>query len=217
VNKHNWTLPYLAMGLACAAVALGGAPLNAAMLSQYSFVLSSGTSLSAAASTPSQPAGGLEERVVRMEHPLDGVTLVDMLSHLNELPQELQLIGGKLEVKRHNIGILQQHQRELHVDVSPHLSDLEVGKTAMVSAKNDDDGTPSPSNATPRLPNATSELPNATPRLPNAIPQLPNATPRLPNAIPQLPNAIPQLPNATPPASESNPQMPVFQPPLGVP
>ncbi len=226
MNKHSGTLPYLAVGLVCAAVGLGGAPLNAAMLSQYSFGLSCGMSQSAAAATQSQPqpAGSLEGRVVRMEHAPDGGTLVDMLSRLNELQQELQIIHGELEVQRHNVGTLQQHQRELYVDVSRHLSDLEVGKTAMASADNDDKGTPSPPNAIPRLPNAIPQLPNAMPQLPNAIPQLPNAipqlpnsTPQLPNATPRLPNAIPQLPNATPPASGSNPQMPTFQQPLGVP
>ena len=215
MKKHNGTLAYLAVGLVCAAVGLGGAPLNAAELSQYSFELSSGTSISAAAATRTQPqpAGSLAERVARMEHVLDGGMLVAMQSRLDDL----QIIRDGVEVQRYDVGTLRQHQRKLSLDVDRHLRDLEIGKTAEVSAKNEGNLAPSLPNAAPRLPNAAPQLPNATPRLPNATPQLPNAIPRLPNATPRLPNATPRLPNITPPMSGTNPRVPAFQPPLGTP
>jgi hypothetical protein len=140
-----------------------------------------------------------------------------MHSNLNSRMGPFLLCLGVLLAFSSGCALADDHQREMYVDVGRHLSDLKVGMTDIVPAKNDDNGSPIQSNVIPQLPNAVPQLPNAVPQLPNAVPQLPNAVPQLPNAVPQLPNAVPQLPNATPPASGSNPRMPAFQQPLGVP
>jgi TolA binding protein trimerisation len=226
VNKHNGIVPYLAAGLACASACLICTPLYASEVSRYSFGLYYGMSAPAATATQAQPwpYGYVKEHVARMKHLQDSDMQVAMLSRWVVLQQDMQIIRGELGDDRHNGGSLQHRQREVYVDEGRHLSDLEAGKTNIVPDKNDDNGSPTQSNVTPRLPGATPQLPNAiprlpgaTPQLPNAVPQLPNATPQLPNAVPRLPNATPQLPNATPPASGGNPQMPVFQQHRGVP
>jgi hypothetical protein len=206
VDKHNEILTDLAAGLVCTFICLVGLSLNAGEVSQYSFELPSATSVPATTDTQSRPRlyGGVKESEARMEHKLDGVMLLTTLPLLDVLQQDMQIIRRGLEDHRHNIGTLQHHQPELFVNVGRHQADLEVGKPAIVLAKNEDEGTPSPSRVNRRLPNATPQLPNAVPRLPNATPQLPNAVPRLPNATPQLPNAVPQLPNASPSVSGNN-------------
>lgn len=196
----------------CAAVALGGAPLNAAEVIRYPIVMVSGTSVFAVVATRSHlpPPGGLEEGVIRTDHMAGSGMRVTALSWRDDPQQDLPIIYGGAEGQGLVVGTPPENQLAPHPGADRHLRDPEVTKTVKVSAKKDD-------NLTPIMPNVTPRLPNATPRLPNIAPQLPNTVPQLPDMTPRLHNVTPRLPTITPPESGRNPEVPTFQPPMSVP
>lgn len=69
----------------------------------------------------------LEARVERMERLLQSQTLVDMLTRLDQLQQEVQELRGELEVQTHKVEQLRQQQRKLYVDIDQRLRRLETG------------------------------------------------------------------------------------------
>ncbi len=138
-DRHG--LPRLAAALLCAAVSLCALPASAVDVIDKSFSDSgsggdTGQS-QGSAQTPNASGGGapqqpltLDQRVTRMEHMLESGTLVDMLTRLNSLEQELQTMRGDLEVQRHDLDDLQKHQRDLYLDIDRRLRALEVGATS---------------------------------------------------------------------------------------
>lgn len=89
------------------------------------------------ASAPAEQGGkpkSLEARVARMEHMLEGGTLVDMLSRLDTLQQQLQKMQGDLEVQQHDLQALRQHQRDLYLDLDRRLRKLEARQSAAAGA-----------------------------------------------------------------------------------
>ncbi len=69
----------------------------------------------------------LEARVERMERLLKSQTLVDMLTRLDRLQQEVQELRGELEVQAHKVEQLRQQQRKLYVDIDQRLRRMETG------------------------------------------------------------------------------------------
>ena len=72
----------------------------------------------------------LEQRVASMESVIKGQGLVDLLSQIERLNQELSKVKGQLEVATHNIDSAQQRQRDLYGDVDGRLRKLESGTAA---------------------------------------------------------------------------------------
>lgn len=67
----------------------------------------------------------LEERVASMEAVLKGQGLLDLLSQVERLKQELSQVKGELEIATHNISNAQQRQQELYADTDARLRQLE--------------------------------------------------------------------------------------------
>lgn len=67
----------------------------------------------------------LEERVAAIEAIVKGRGLLDLLSQVEQLNQELSRVKGELEVATHNIANTQQRQRDLYTDTDTRLRQLE--------------------------------------------------------------------------------------------
>jgi len=68
---------------------------------------------------------GLEARVNRLERLLENQTLVEMVTRLDRLQQEVQQLRGEVEVQSHTLEQLRQRQRDLYLDVDRRLSQVE--------------------------------------------------------------------------------------------
>lgn len=71
----------------------------------------------------------LEERLAAIEAIVKGQGLLDLLSQVEQLNQELSRLKGELEVANHNITITQQRQRDLYADTDTRLRQLESSAT----------------------------------------------------------------------------------------
>ena len=71
----------------------------------------------------------LEERLAAIEAIVKGQGLLDLLSQVEQLNQELSRLKGELEVANHNITITQQRQRDLYADTDTRLRQLESNAT----------------------------------------------------------------------------------------
>lgn len=69
----------------------------------------------------------LEERLTAIEAIIKGQGLLDLLSQVEQLNQELSRVKGELEVATHNISSTQQRQRDLYADTDTRLRQLESG------------------------------------------------------------------------------------------
>ena len=67
----------------------------------------------------------LEERLASIEAIVKGQGLLDLLSQVERLNQELSQLKGELEVANHNLTITQQRQRDLYADTDTRLRQLE--------------------------------------------------------------------------------------------
>jgi len=75
----------------------------------------------------------LEQRLVAIEAIVKGQGLVDLLSQIDRLNQELSKVKGQLEIAGHNIDLGQQRQKDLYVDLDGRLRKLETTGTASVA------------------------------------------------------------------------------------
>jgi tol-pal system protein YbgF len=71
----------------------------------------------------------LEERLAAIEAIIKGQGLLDLLSQVEQLNQELSRVKGELEVATHNISSTQQRQRDLYTDTDSRLRQLESSAT----------------------------------------------------------------------------------------
>lgn len=71
----------------------------------------------------------LEERLAAIEAIIRGQGLLDLLSQVEQLNQELSRVKGELEVATHNISSTQQRQRDLYTDTDSRLRQLESSTT----------------------------------------------------------------------------------------
>lgn len=76
----------------------------------------------AAVAAPAPAAESLEARIGRLERQLDNQVLVDMMTRLERLQQEVQQLRGQLEVQGHALDELKQRQRDLYLDIDRRLS-----------------------------------------------------------------------------------------------
>lgn len=75
----------------------------------------------------------LEERVAAIEAIVKGRGLLDLLSQVEQLNQELSRVKGELEVATHNIASTQQRQRDLYADTDTRLRQLESAQSPVVN------------------------------------------------------------------------------------
>lgn len=69
----------------------------------------------------------LNQRLAEIESAVKGQGLVDLLSQIQTLNQELSRVKGQLEVATHNIEMGQQRQRDLYADIDARLRKIESG------------------------------------------------------------------------------------------
>ena len=105
--------------------------------------------------------GNLEQRVDRLEQLMQSRGLVEMLTRLEQLQQEVQRLRGEVEVQGHTLEQLKQRQRDLYLDVDRRLQQLESGGGARPPAAPADadadpalgpDSAPAPDAAAPAPP-----------------------------------------------------------------
>lgn len=72
----------------------------------------------------------LDQRLAAIEAVVKGQGLVDLLSQIDRLNQDLSRVKGQLELTTHNIEVTQQHQRDLYADVDGRLRKVESGPVA---------------------------------------------------------------------------------------
>lgn len=69
----------------------------------------------------------LDQRLAAIEAVVKGQGLIDLLSQVEQLNQELSRMKGQLEVATHNIEMGQQRQRDLYTDIDGRLRKIEAG------------------------------------------------------------------------------------------
>lgn len=67
----------------------------------------------------------LEQRVANIEAMIKSQGLMDLLSQIDRLNQDLNVVKGQLEVANHNIEMTQQRQKDLYADVDGRVRKLE--------------------------------------------------------------------------------------------
>jgi len=72
----------------------------------------------------------LEERVLSIEGVIKSQGLMDLLSQIDRLNEELNKVKGDLEVAQHDIEVSQQRQKDLYADTDGRLRKLETSTNA---------------------------------------------------------------------------------------
>lgn len=72
----------------------------------------------------------LEQRILSIENVIKSQGLMDLLSQIDRLNEELNKIKGELEVAQHHIDLSQQRQKDLYVDTDGRLRKLEAGNSS---------------------------------------------------------------------------------------
>jgi len=132
---------------------------------------------------PAAKTPQLDERVARVERLLESQSLVEMLTQLEQLQNELRMLRGEIEVQTHTLGDIKRRQRELYLDVDRRLRKLELSSVA----------------AAPTQPGAVGGM--AQPGVKGDLAQQP-ATAGQPSGVGQLAQpTVPVRPAQTPPAT----------------
>ena len=74
----------------------------------------------------------LEARLENVERRLDSQSMMEMLSRLDRLQQEMQNIIGQMEVLNHEMDSIKKRQKDLYVDIDRRITQMEQ-KTAGLS------------------------------------------------------------------------------------
>jgi len=69
----------------------------------------------------------LNERLSRLERLLENQNLLEMLSMLQSMQREVSEIRGNMEVLSHEMGILNNKQKDLYIDLDQRIVDLQQG------------------------------------------------------------------------------------------
>jgi tol-pal system protein YbgF len=72
----------------------------------------------------------LEQRILSIENVIKSQGLMDLLSQIDRLNDELSKVKGELEVAQHHIDVSQQRQKELYTDTDSRLRKLETSNAA---------------------------------------------------------------------------------------
>lgn len=67
----------------------------------------------------------LEERLRRVERHLENQTVVELLTRMDNLQQEMQRLVGEIEVLGHQISGIKKRQRDLYLDIDRRVSQVE--------------------------------------------------------------------------------------------
>lgn len=76
----------------------------------------------------------LEQRIISLEAVVKGQGLLDLLTQVEKLNQELSVVKGQLEVATHQLELTQQRQKDLYADMDGRVRKLETGATSMPSS-----------------------------------------------------------------------------------
>ncbi|MFZ9642712.1 MAG: tol-pal system protein YbgF [Candidatus Methylopumilus sp.] len=76
----------------------------------------------------------LEQRILSIENVIKSQGLMDLLSQIDRLNEELSKVKGELEVAQHNIDVSQQRQKDLYADTDGRLRKLESSNVAANAA-----------------------------------------------------------------------------------
>jgi tol-pal system protein YbgF len=76
----------------------------------------------------------LEQRILSIENVIKSQGLMDLLSQIDRLNDELNKVKGELEVAQHNIEVAQQRQKDLYADTDGRLRKLENTAALAVNA-----------------------------------------------------------------------------------
>jgi tol-pal system protein YbgF len=75
----------------------------------------------------------LEQRILSIENVIKSQGLMDLLSQIDRLNEELNKVKGDLEVAQHHIEVSQQRQKDLYADTDGRLRKLEGGTVAVAN------------------------------------------------------------------------------------
>lgn len=76
----------------------------------------------------------LEQRILSIENVIKSQGLMDLLSQIDRLNEELNKVKGELEVAQHHIDVSQQRQKDLYADTDGRLRKLEAGNISAANA-----------------------------------------------------------------------------------
>ncbi|MCF6255248.1 MAG: tol-pal system protein YbgF [Gammaproteobacteria bacterium] len=79
-------------------------------------------------------AGSLEQRLQRLERLLENQTLIDLMTRIDSLQNEVQQMLGQMEEQTYSMEQLQKRQRDLYLDVDRRLRDLEAARASLSAA-----------------------------------------------------------------------------------
>ena len=85
-----------------------------------------------AVSTPA--VDSLEKRLQRLERLLENQTLIDLMTRIDSLQNEVQQMLGQMEEQTYNMEQLKKQQRDLYLDIDRRLRDLEAARTSLSAA-----------------------------------------------------------------------------------
>lgn len=76
-------------------------------------------------------AAALEKRLQRLERLLENQTLVDLMTRIDSLQNEVQQMMGQMEEQTNDMEQLKKRQRDLYLDIDRRLRDLESARSSM--------------------------------------------------------------------------------------
>ncbi|HZV98804.1 MAG TPA: tol-pal system protein YbgF [Methylophilaceae bacterium] len=76
----------------------------------------------------------LDQRLAAIEAVIKGQGLMDLMSQIDRLNQDLNRVKGELEVATHNLETTQQRQKDLYADVDGRLRKVESGAAPAAAA-----------------------------------------------------------------------------------
>jgi len=80
--------------------------------------------------TQNQTLQSIDKRVAALEAAIKGQGMLDLLSQIDQLKQELRTVKGQQEVTAHDVESTQQRQNDLYIDVDGRLRKIESGAVA---------------------------------------------------------------------------------------
>ncbi len=75
--------------------------------------------------TAQPTSSDLESRLEKIERRLDNQSMMEMLSRLDQLQQEMQNINGQMEVLNHEMDNIKKRQKDLYVDIDRRITQVE--------------------------------------------------------------------------------------------
>jgi tol-pal system protein YbgF len=70
-------------------------------------------------------SGDLEARLEKVERRLDNQSMVEMLTRLDQLQQEMQNVVGQMELLNHEMENIKKRQKDLYVDIDRRITQVE--------------------------------------------------------------------------------------------